>query len=73
MRWNGSTWSVVTSPNAGTGSNYLYGVAAVSVSDIWAVGYYTTTGTLQQTLTLHWDGAAWTQVPSPSPGSTATP
>ena len=66
-----AAWRLVPSPNAGTGSNYLYDVAAVAANDIWAVGYYTTTGNIQQTLTLHWDGLVWTHIPSPSPGPTA--
>jgi hypothetical protein len=32
------TWSVVPSPNVGQGGNDLFGVAAVSASDVWAVG-----------------------------------
>ena len=31
--WNGTSWSVVPSPNG-----YLYGVAAVTANDVWAVG-----------------------------------
>src|SRR4051812_26000990 len=49
-------WQQVSSPNVGSGNNYLYSVAAVAANDIWAVGYYTTTTNLQQTLTVHWDG-----------------
>ncbi|HUS13889.1 MAG TPA: S-layer homology domain-containing protein, partial [Chloroflexia bacterium] len=37
-------------------------------SDAWAVGGYED-GTVYQTLTQHWDGTAWTVVPSPNPGS----
>src|SRR5438876_902472 len=38
--WNGTSWSVIPSPNPGVyPSNGLYGVAAVSTSDVWAVGY----------------------------------
>src|SRR5579862_7982306 len=37
--WNGSKWSVVPSPNADPGENVLAAVAAVSSTDIWAVGY----------------------------------
>src|SRR5437667_1399267 len=33
-------WSVVSSPNVGSGPNYLYAVAAISPNDVWAVGYY---------------------------------
>ncbi len=40
----------------------LNGVSALSASDAWAVG---STGT--KTLILHWNGASWTRVPSPSP------
>src|SRR5260221_617850 len=37
--WNGSRWSVVPSPTIGTGGR-LWGVAAISPTDAWAVGYY---------------------------------
>ena len=65
--WNGTSWSVVSSPNAGGGSNFLFGVAAVSSSDIWAVGTYPTLN--QQTLIEHWDGTSWSVVPSPNVAS----
>jgi hypothetical protein len=65
--WNGRAWAVVTAPSAGpqfsgTGAD-LYGVAAVSARDVWAVG-----GTNDdRTWIIHWNGTAWTRVPSPSP------
>jgi len=66
-RWNGTTWKQVPSPNPGgpTGANYLFGVAASSATNAWAVG----SGNLIE----HWNGTAWTQVPShnPSPGGFA--
>jgi hypothetical protein len=66
--WNGASWSVVPSPQPGTGGSFLDGVRAVSPSNIWAVGaYYNTAGDID--LILHWDGRTWTQVASPSPGS----
>jgi hypothetical protein len=43
----------------------LYGVAALSASDAWAVGFSGTTGA--KTLILHWNGRSWTQVTSPKP------
>jgi hypothetical protein len=58
--WNGSEWSAVTLPDtsfAGT----MYGVAAVSTNDVWAVG-----STGGRTLILHWDGTRWSVVPSPN-------
>ncbi len=68
--WNGTTWGQVTSPNPGgiTHDNILVGVDVASASDAWAVGYYDN-GTADQTLTLHWNGTVWLQVPSPSPGA----
>ena len=43
----------------------LYGVAAVSASDAWAVGRTHAF----RTLIMHWNGTTWTRVPSPSPSS----
>lgn len=65
MHWDGSAWSVVPSPNPtpSTGQNELYAVAGVSSTDIWAVGYYHN-GQYYQTLTMHWDGSAWSIIPS---------
>jgi hypothetical protein len=64
--WDGTSWTIVASPNAApsVSSNFLSGIAAVSATDIWAVGYYTnSTGT--HTLTEHWDGTSWSIIPSP--------
>jgi Peptidase_C39 like family len=68
--WDGAGWSVVPSPDVGTGQNILNGVAAVSANDIWAVGqYFSATVGLSQTLIEHWNGAQWSVVPSPNVGS----
>lgn len=70
--WNGTTWSVVSSPNVGKFSNVLNGVSAVSSNDIWAVGYNVASpGNVDLTLTEHWNGRNWKAVPSPSPSSSA--
>ena len=46
----------------------LFGVSAVSASNVWAVGYTTDATTdLAQTLILHWDGSNWTRQMSPTP------
>jgi len=39
VHWNGSTWSMVTSPNVGPNNNFNAG-DALSSGDIWAVGDY---------------------------------
>jgi hypothetical protein len=63
--WDGSQWSIVSAPNAGTGSNIPNAVSGTSSTDVWAVGYYWF-GTENRTLIEHWDGAAWSIVPSPN-------
>ena len=63
--WDGTSWSIVTSP-AGPGlQNGLLGVTAVSSSDVWAVG-----DSGSGTLIEQWDGTSWTVVLSPSPAGT---
>jgi hypothetical protein len=66
--WNGSQWSVVDSPTPGTGA-YLYGIAAVSPADIWAVQIYIDSASLIRTLTEHWNGTTWSVVESPNGAS----
>ena len=64
--WNGSAWSVVTSPAV---KGFLGVLTAASPNDIWAVGALQT-GTQvppPKTLVEHWDGTRWRVVPSPSP------
>ena len=58
-------WGGPPPPSPGTSDNDFNGVAVLSPSDAWAVGFYQDTG-LDQTLIEHWDGAAWTVVPSPN-------
>jgi hypothetical protein len=71
--YDGTRWSVVPSPNVGPNSQYqsnkLWGVTAVSPTDIWAFGeYFAASGSgAQFTLLLHWDGTSWSLVPSPDP------
>jgi hypothetical protein len=36
--WNGRAWAIQPSPNGGTGFSDLYGVAATSAANAWAVG-----------------------------------
>lgn len=64
--WNGARWAVVQSPNPGSGNDHLNGVAAVSGSDIWAVGMDITAG---KTLIEHWGGSHWVTAASPNPGA----
>src|SRR2546425_786649 len=63
-----AAWSVVQSPNATPGNNELHAVASISANDVWAVGTSENTLGNDQTLILHWDGTAWSIVPSPTTG-----
>lgn len=68
--WNGTEWSILPSPNPGTRNNYLFGIAALSPDNVWAVGTYRPDPSHPlSTLVEHYDGTAWTVVPSPSPGT----
>src|SRR4051812_83083 len=69
--WNGSSWTIVASPNTNeTESNRLLSVTCVAESDCWSVGYRTPNLNEQKPnthhpLILHWDGLAWSMVASP--------
>jgi hypothetical protein len=58
--WNGSTWSVVSSPTPGAYPS-LVGVAARSASDVYAVGTNlpSVNGGPEQAMILRWNGSAW--------------
>lgn len=65
-RWNGHSWRRVSSPSPGGifGTTLLNGIAAVSATSAWAVGYYQ--GSASRTLIVHWNGRAWKRMPSPN-------
>ena len=61
-RFNGTSWSVVPSPNPNPqGNNGLVAVAGVSASDGWAVGHQ-----LQGPFTERWNGTSWSIVATPA-------
>ncbi len=72
QHWNGSTWSIVPSPNAtGRTINWLIGVQAVASNNVWAVGYAGNdpdgAASTNRTLIMRWNGATWNVVSSPNP------
>jgi len=64
--WNGVAWSIVPSPNVAGNSNILEAISVVSANDIWAVGYSSDSSFNNHSLTMHWNGATWSIVPSPT-------
>jgi len=64
--WNGAAWSIFPSPNVAGNSNVLEAISVVSANDIWAVGYSSDSNFSNRPLTIHWNGATWSIVPSPS-------
>ncbi len=60
--WNGSAWTLQATPN--TGAGWLFGVAAVTNTHVWAVG-----DALGRPLVLRWTGSKWTSMSVPHPGS----
>lgn len=62
-RWNGSAWTIVTTPNSGpTAANALIAVSAASASSVWAVG-----SGGNAPLAERFDGVSWSIQPVPMP------
>lgn len=61
VHWDGTSWSVVSSPTITVACPILSAVAAVSSTDVWAVGQGA--GALVE----HWDGTGWRIVSTPTP------
>ena len=69
------TWDLsaaLVPAGAAAASTQLAGVAAVSSSDVWAVGSSGPAGQPATTLTEHWNGSAWSIVKSPDASNAAT-
>jgi hypothetical protein len=72
--WNGSAWSLLTTPSPSDAKGYvnLTGVSCLSSSSCSAVGYYASSlisGVPLETKTLaeSWNGAGWTIKTTPNP------
>lgn len=60
-------WQIVPSPNpSGEIAASLYGVAARSSHDVWAVGNFARLNETSQTLIEHWNGTQWQIITSPN-------
>ena len=65
--WDGTAWAVVQAPRVPGRAATLFGVAAISTTDVWAVGERQPNGSDIVPLVLHWDGARWGIVRTPTP------
>jgi len=71
-RWNGSTWSIQTTPNpAGASDIFLQGVSCTSASACTAVGDYFN-GTTRVTLAERWNGSTWSIQTTPNPAGASS-
>jgi hypothetical protein len=66
--WDGTRWSIASSPNPGPNGDFLYGVSCPSTSSCTATGYYSN-GSIDQTLIENWNGATWSTTTSPNEGT----
>jgi hypothetical protein len=69
QHFDGNRWTSYPLPNVGQQENALYAVSMPGPALAWAVGYYASGKFQQQTLIEHYNGTAWSVVPSPSPGA----
>lgn len=74
--FNGAAWTVVPMPPVNSSNTSAFfqfsGIKANSPNDVWAVGDSSVVdSSSSQTLIEHFNGTAWSIVPSPSPGSIA--
>jgi len=72
LHWDGKTWSLIKTPNPGAGhggvGSQLFGITALSASDVWVVGHSQPGNGTITTLTEQFNGSTWSVVHSPSPG-----
>jgi len=68
--FDGTAWSVVTSPNTSTmQDNFLVGVSCPAAANCWAAGYYLTAAGAR-TLIERYNGTSWSIVNSPNRSTT---
>jgi hypothetical protein len=72
--YDGTSWSLVTSPDAtGAQGSFFQAVTCVRTDDCWAVGYYVNdSGSKVLTLAEHYDGTAWSITDTPNPDNRFT-
>jgi RHS repeat-associated protein len=67
MSWNGTAWSVTTTPNpSGASSSQLAAISCTSTTFCQAVGNFVASGTTK-TLAETWNGTTWSVATTPNP------
>lgn len=66
--WDGTTWNVLSGPQAGTSHNFVTGVSCTGASNCVVVGYFYDVPRYK-TLVQRWDGSSWAADSSPNGGS----
>jgi hypothetical protein len=68
--WNGTSWSVVHTPNRGATSNILENISCLAATECLAAGvHYPQDPSIGRTLVESWNGTSWSLMPSPNPDS----
>jgi hypothetical protein len=66
--WNGTSWTVQTTPNPkGATNSSLDALSCSSATGCTAVGYYENSSNTYETLAEVWDGTSWTVQSTPNP------
>jgi hypothetical protein len=68
--WNGSAWTIASSPNPGAGGDALAGVACKSATSCVAGGSQSD-GSVKRTLVQTWNGSVWATSTTPNLSATS--
>ena len=68
LSWDGTTWTIVLSPNPGA-ENYLESISCSSSTECVAVGVSYDNMNVGSPLVLAWNGTIWTQITVPDVGA----
>jgi hypothetical protein len=71
QKWNGTSWTMRTSPDPGTATNDLSAVSCPSTTFCMAVGFTEDTASPEQTLIVKWNGSGLASVTSANKGNAA--
>jgi hypothetical protein len=64
--WNGTSWTILRTPDPGSTQNELFGISCTSPSSCMAVGDFQGIGNAM-TLAESWNGTSWSVVKTPHP------